>query len=262
MNYGCFAHLHDGYTIKKSGYDSIELNLQEINAIEERELAKYAKEYKSLGLTVYSVSWILPTDVDLTSPELDRKRWLEYLKRGAERCAELGVSIWPFGCGYGRSIKPDNKESVASQTARVNSFIFDTAEICSKYNIKLALEPLGPSNSNYIQTLAQANDVIKEIAHPDLFMMCDFRHMCATSDEIARIADYDDSIVHCHIDMPLGKKRLFPRADDGVDYSPYLRAVLSLKCQQLSVEAIDAKLVDAEASLKYIKEKNEEIMRF
>lgn len=78
---------------------------------------------------------------------------------------------------------------------------------------------------------------------------------------IFRVLQITMIIVHCHIDMPLGKKRLFPCAEDGVDYIPYLRAATSLKCQQLSMEAIDAELAGAEAALKYIKEKTVEMKK-
>ena len=253
INIGCFGHIGDIEAVGAAGFDSIELDLQEICALTQEQLRAAADRLKASDLSVYSVSWILPMELDLTLPGFDRRRWLNFLSEGAERCTQLGASMWTFGCGKGRSLKPGRSDSLESQRERVNSFIYDVSDTCLRHGMKLALEPLGSANSNYIQTLAEAAAVLDSKDHPALKIMCDLRHMCAAGDPIENITDHGSDIIHCHIDYPLGTRRLFPAADDGFDYMPYLREVRKLSCGQLGIEAIHGRMEDAAASLRYIR---------
>lgn len=253
MKFGCFGHFSDVETIKTSGFDFIELDLREIMEYDDSEFLRICNGFNSLALSAYSCSWILPLDVDLTVPSLDTSFWLDYLCRGAKRCRQLNVQVWPFGCGRGRSIKRNSTSSEWEQKKRVNDFIAATSEICAENNIVLALEPLGPANSNYIQTLHQAAELVRQINQPNLRIMCDLRHMHAVGDPINRISKFNDIIAHCHIDRPIGDKRLFPSPSDGYNYNPYLYEIRRLDCGHISFEAINADLKDAAAGLRYVK---------
>lgn len=253
MKYGCMGKLEQAEIIRKAGFHCLELDLQELMKLDEAQFRQARSSLLSSGLEFPVCSWILPVDLDMTSAEFDRYDWYDYLSRGADRCAELGVHIWPFGTGRGRSFKPQNGD-VKSQKARVAEFLSFIDRIIFSRKIYSAIEPLGPANSNYISTLKEADELRRCIGSPSIKLMCDLRHMVWSHDDYSNISAFAENIIHCHIDCPLGTLRVLPRKNDGFNYGPYIEQICKLPCNRLAFEAIHAEntldsLTDA---LKYI----------
>ena len=254
MEFGCMGLTSRAMAIKVAGFDRMELDLREIMTMDDEEFLSVLKQLGSVGLTYHVCSWILPVDLDITAPDFDKSSQYDYLSAGADRCAALGVRVWPFGTGKGRSIKPQNGDA-HSQAERATEFIAYVDEIASRRGILTAIEPLGPANSNYISTLAQADEVRARIGSETIKLMCDLRHMVGSHDSFDSIDVYAERIIHCHIDYPLGRRRVFPANGDGFDYRPYLDKVGRLECSSLAFEAIDSENtpVQMRAALKYVR---------
>lgn len=254
MEYGCMGKLDDAGRIREAGFESLELDLRELMKLDAPSFLEKKARLLDSGLSFPVCSWIFPVDLNLNAPGFHKGDWYDYISRGADRCAALGVHIWPFGTGKGRSIKPENGEPEA-QKNRVREFLFFLDQILQPRDIQTAIEPLGPANSNYIATLAEADALRQDIGSRSIKLMCDLRHMVWSQDSFSSIAYYGKQIIHCHIDYPLGDRRLFPSPDDGYDYSPYLCQIRQLPCQRLSFEAIHAEntLPAIANSLSYIK---------
>ena len=208
MKIGSMGKLADACTLKKAVYDRMELDLREISALSDGQFEECRRELLDTGLEFAVCSWILPLDLDMTSPDFKKEDWHDYLAKGADRCSSLGVRMWPFGTGKGRSIKPGNGDE-ASQKARVAEFLAYIDSIISKRGITSVIEPLGPANSNYIATLSEADEVRKSIGSGSIWLMCDLRHMVWSHDSYENIAKFGDKILHCHIDYPQGDKRIY-----------------------------------------------------
>lgn len=254
MKIGSMGKLADACTLKKAVYDRMELDLREISALSDGQFEEYRRELLDTGLEFAACSWILPLDLDMTSPDFKKEDWHDHLAKGADRCSSLGVRMWPFGTGKGRSIKPGNGDE-ASQKARVAEFLAYIDSIISKRGITSVIEPLGPANSNYIATLSEADEVRKSIGSGSIWLMCDLRHMVWSHDSYENIAKFGDKILHCHIDYPQGDKRIFPTRGDGFDYHPYLEEVAKLDCGSLTFEAIHSENTEENltAAIQYIK---------
>jgi sugar phosphate isomerase/epimerase len=129
-----------------------------------------------------------------------------------------------MGAGKCRSI-PEGCEDVPAAKARVAEFFGGIAGIIGEFAIKLAIEPLGPANSNYLHMIAETAALAAALHKSNCRIMCDLRHMLATNDPFEAIGENIDSILHAHIDFPVGPLRKFPDPDDGYDYRPYLAAL-------------------------------------
>lgn len=254
MKFGCMGKLCQADAVRDAGFDRMELDLREIMELDDGQFRDARARLKDAGLEYHVCSWILPIDLDITAPDFDRSGWYSYLSLGADRCASLGVRVWPFGTGKGRSIKPQNGDP-AGQAQRVADFLAFLDETVSSRGIISAIEPLGPANSNFISTLAQADSLRRQIGSDTVRLMCDLRHMVHSHDPYGEITVYGENIVHCHIDYPLGDRRIFPEPGDGFDYVPYLSRVSELACGSLAFEAIHSENAPANMrrSLEYIR---------
>ncbi len=255
MRFGCFGHAADIDTIAGAGFDSAELDLMEISRMAPDAFGAFKKRAVQTGLTFDAFSGFMPLTERIHDPEFRLEPWFAHTRLCAERTRELGAVLWPMGAGKCRSI-PDGCADVPAAKARVREFFGGIAGILGEYGIMLAVEPLGPPNSNFLQRIGETAEFAGEIGLPNCRVMCDLRHMISSGDSYRAIAEYSDLIVHAHIDYPLGPRRYFPKEGDAFDYKPYLSALKqSGYARLLTVEATAYDDLPAEASrsVRYLK---------
>lgn len=254
MRFGCFGLVKDIEAIAQAGFDFIELNLREIIELSEEEFQNVLSRLKSCKLDADAISWILPTDLDLTAEQTHYEDWQGYIATGISRALAMGAHIWPIGSGKGRSMKPGNGTHEA-QKQRVHAFFSKLAAQAAEAGILVLIEPLGPDFSNYLQTLEDTVSFVKSLPCENVKTMCDLRHLIAAGVPLSDIITCKDLIGHAHIDIPTGKLRRFPRKEDGYDYTPYFRILNQIGITRLSVEALhEDSLLDGKESIAYMKE--------
>ena len=256
MRFGCFGHTADIDTIARAGFDSAELDLMEISRMAPDAFVAFKKRAMHTGLTFDAFSGYMPLTERIHASGFRFEPWFAHTRLCAERTRELGAVLWPMGAGKCRSI-PDDCTDVPAAKERVKSFFGGIAGILNEYGIMLAIEPLGPPNSNFLQTIGETAEFANGIGLPNCRIMCDLRHMLSSGDSYQAIAWHRDLIVHAHIDYPLGTQRYFPKDGDAFDYKPYLSALkTSGYSRLLTVEATAYEDLSAEAShsVRYLKQ--------
>lgn len=256
MKFGCFAFAHQIETVEKLGYDCIELDLGEIVAMQEAEfdLLKKRVAASKLGFEVFS--GLLPLTVRFHDRDFDEEYWMHYVDIAARRASELGAVMIPLGAGKCRSI-PEDCADVPAAKAYVLHLVQRISDIVGKYGIMLVLEPLGPANSNYINTIDEAAAFIQAVNRPNCQTMCDLRHMYKMKESFDNIGRFSSAVLHAHIDYPRGMMRYFPQKEDDYDYLPYFKALKNAGYDRiLTIEATSYTDFEKEAgsALQYLRE--------
>ncbi len=247
MRLGCFGGAGDIEGIRLAGFDSAELDIMELSGMSSEAFAEFIRRCRDSGLGFESFSGFMPLTERIHAPGFDRAKWLDHARRMGERTQALGARVWPMGAGKCRSIPLD--ADLAQAKRKVADFFGGICEAIAEFGIVLAVEPLGPASSNYLNRIAQARAFAQELGLPNCRAMCDLRHMHSQGEPLSEIAQHAEWIVHAHIDHPLGDRRRFPREGDGYDYRPYLEALtLSGHDRLLGVEATAYEDFPAEAA--------------
>jgi sugar phosphate isomerase/epimerase len=221
MRLGCFGSTHHIPLIKRAGFDSAELDIMEITGLTLQQFSELKSIAADSGLGFEAFSGFMPLTERIHREDFDMPRWFDHAEAAADRTALLGARLWPFGAGKCRSI-PENCTDVAGAKAKVAEFVCGICERIAPHGITLAIEPLGPANSNYLNLIGEAARFASSLGKPNCKVMCDLRHMHKQSENLEDIIIYRHSIVHAHIDYPQGTERLFPKEGDGYDYRPYI----------------------------------------
>ncbi|MGB9904792.1 MAG: sugar phosphate isomerase/epimerase family protein [Desulfotomaculales bacterium] len=233
---GCFGNLDDLDAIEAAGYDCAELDLQEIMALGEDQYRQLKKRIKNSALQCEVYNTMIPLKSSIISPDFDAPYWVEFSKRAAQKAAELGARYYVFGNGYARRIPEEG--DIAGGRAKVLGFLNTLCDITQEYGIKVLIEPLSHLYSNFILSLREAVDVIKEMGRENLMTMVDLRHMVTMGEPLEEIVRYKDYILHVHIDNPLHPERYFPKMGDGYNYRPFLETLKKINYKGIiSVEA-------------------------
>lgn len=255
MRFGCFGYSKDIDVIAKAGYDSIELDLMEISRMTDTEFHVFKRNALDTGLSFEVFSGLMPLTERIHDPAFNMQKWFNHTRLCAERTRELRTVLWPMGAGKCRSIPADCGDIPAAK-AKIAEFFYGITAILGEYGITLAVEPLGPPNSNYLQKVGETAEFAMRCGLPNCRIMCDLRHMISSGDSYQVITTYREYIVHAHIDYPLGPQRFFPREGDSFDYVPYLSALKKNGYNRLlTVEATTYTDLSLEASycVQYLK---------
>jgi sugar phosphate isomerase/epimerase len=228
--------------IKSVGYDGVEIapftlapSIGELSPARRRELRQQAAD---AGIDIIGLHWLLArtTGLHLTSNDRStRLRTSEYLIALAEACRDLGGSIMVFGSPAQRSIPADvSREQALNYAAETFGAVLPVLDDC---DVSLCLEPLGPEETNFLNTCADAESLIARVGHPNLTLHLDVKAM---STEPAPIVDlirrYGSRAGHFHANDP---NRRGPGFGD-VDFGPIFAALRESGYNRwVSVEVFD-----------------------
>jgi sugar phosphate isomerase/epimerase len=220
MRLGCFGYLDDFDTIEAAGYDSAELDVQELMKLSDEDFNKLSKRINSSPVTCDAWNTMIPLESSIISPDFDLNYWIEFSKKGAYRTAELGANYYIFGNGRARRL-PDSGD-IEGGRAKVLDFVNTLCDITEEYGITMLFETLSPKFSNFVLSIKEGVDVIKELNRRNLLLVTDMRHMYTTGESFEEIVKYKDYIAHVHLDNPQHPERYFPKLGDGYDYTPFI----------------------------------------
>ncbi|MBL7858621.1 MAG: sugar phosphate isomerase/epimerase [Cyclobacteriaceae bacterium] len=200
---------------------------------------------KNLRLPVYAFNIFMPGELKLVGPAMDEAAILGYAEIVFQRCQQAGVHMIIWGSGGARRI-PDGFTKKKATTQFI-SLARKVSSLAKKYNITLALENLNRTETNFINTLQEAHDVVKKVNHPNFRLCADIYHMLMENEPPARIESSKKYLVHVDIAEKNGRT---PPGVDGEDFKPYLKAlkkinytgkiILECRWENLSTQAAPA----------------------
>jgi sugar phosphate isomerase/epimerase len=168
--------------VAELGYQGLELapftlapRITDVPAPRRRELRQQAADH---GLTLLGLHWLLAktTGLQLTSPDpAVRKATADYLAELARCCRDLGGDILVFGSPAQRRIPAGATQAHAAEYA-VDTFR-RAATAFGDCSVRLCLEPLSPPEADFINTAAEALELIDRIGHPSFCLHLDVKAM-------------------------------------------------------------------------------------
>ena len=190
--------------LARLGYDGIEVAPFTLGstplstpAADRREMRRVAE---SAGLEIVGLHWLLAkTDgYHLTTADAGvRARTGEYLRGLAELCADLGGRVLVLGSPQQRSLEP----GMTTETAMDNAaeVIGSAVARMEELGVVLCLEPLAPSETDFLNTCEEAARLIGRFDSPAVRLHQDVKAMLSEPTEVVDlIRRYADLTAHFH----------------------------------------------------------------
>ncbi|HWG43415.1 MAG TPA: sugar phosphate isomerase/epimerase family protein [Gemmataceae bacterium] len=168
--------------VAELGYQGLEIapftlapSITDVSAERRRELRRQAEVH---GLKLLGLHWLLAKTegLHLTSPDAAvRQKTADYLIALARCCADLGGDLLVFGSPAQRRIPAGAGRAQAVDYA-VDTFgrARDGIADCG---VKLCLEPLAAPEADFINTCAEAIEILDRINHPNFVLHLDVKAM-------------------------------------------------------------------------------------
>ncbi len=260
--------LFEGWPIEKVfqyaarlGYDGVEIapytladSVTEIPPKRRKAIRQAAEENE---IEIVGLHWLLakPEGLSINHPdEIIRIRTQEYMEALIHFCADVGGKILVHGSPHQRTVQEgwDFQESW--------NFAKESFKVClkaaQKRNVLYCIEPLAHVNTNFINTVAEAIQLVKEIRHPNFKMVFDCRSASiqekSASEALLRALD-SGYLRHVHVNDANGKGPGFGETE----FIPILKNLVKNGYRNyISVEVFDFSpdpLTVASRSIGYLK---------
>lgn len=198
----------------------------------------YKRVAESFGLQVIGLHWLLAktNGFHLTTQDAGvRKRTAAYLEELVRLCRDLGGQIMVLGSPMQRNFSPDMGHEKAMQNAA--EVLQSVVPALEKHDVRIAIEPLGPQEGNFLNHAHQARELIRIVGSPNVRLHLDVKAMSSEGPPIADIIrENADLLIHYHANDP---NRLGPGMGD-VDHAPLFKALREIHYSGwVSVEVFD-----------------------
>ena len=191
------------------GMDFIEPGLAKIAAMSDSEFDNAAARMSDQEIHVQSANWFLPPELKITGPDISQREIQRFLELALGRAAKLGARAIVFGSPGSRTIPSGFSANRARQQ------LIEFCNLCSaiirerQFGLKIAVEHVNHTETNFVNTFAQAFSVVQEIDRPEIALAADFYHF-AMENEPMEIMNEAGQLI-CAVQLADPNGRCFPK---------------------------------------------------
>ena len=228
--------------VAETGYTGLELApftlaplITDVSAERRKELRKQAESH---GVQIMGLHWLLAKTQGfmLTSPDAEiRKRTGLYLAELAHACRDFGAEILVLGSPMQRKIPEGHTRDQAEDFA-IDAIRHALPEL-EKSKVYLCLEPLAPTETDFLQTAAEGVKMCERIGHPQVQLHLDVKAMSSEKEPVPTvIRQFHPGMKHFHANDANRRGPGF----GNTDFVPIFQALKDVKyAGWVSVEVFD-----------------------
>ncbi|MEI6393924.1 MAG: sugar phosphate isomerase/epimerase family protein [Verrucomicrobiota bacterium] len=225
----------------KLGYQGVEIAPYTLAAtadgVTAEQRAEIRKAVKDNGLQTVGLHWLLAktTGLHITTPDDSMyRRTKDYFNVLIDLCHDVEGNVMVIGSPKQRSLV--DGQSYEQGWKRAVEMFRGACDKASDAGVTLCIEPLGKTETNFINTVAEGLKLMREINHPNFKVHLDVKAMAAEGKpsipDIIRSVRAQD-IGHFHVN----DSNLYGPGMGAIDYGPIALAVREIGWNKwLSVE--------------------------
>lgn len=197
MRFGCCTGLDKMRVVQDAGYDYIELGVGAVKAESpDAEFEPVRDEILSYSIVPEVWNGLLPGDIRVTGPEVDIYRVERLLRTAFQRIEEIGGEIVVFDSGESR--KAPDGFPVEKAREQIVEFVTLAGQIAGTYGITIAIEPLNIKETNIINSVMEAVEIVRAADHPFVKVLADLYQISEAKEPILDVVDAGNDLVHTH----------------------------------------------------------------
>ncbi|MBO3832576.1 MAG: sugar phosphate isomerase/epimerase [Candidatus Brockarchaeota archaeon] len=188
--------------LSELGFKAIEipgwLQLNPFN-FSKTDLKRLRELSSSYGVSIVASNIIYPPGFSHTSEsEHLRRRSIEYTYKLAEAASEVTCPVLVWGSGKARSIP---FETAREKGCERNLEVLKTAaKAGEEFNVRFGIEPLPKNETNFVNTIEEALELVEKVNSDFVKITADVRHMIREEyDLVESLKKAGGEIVHVHL---------------------------------------------------------------
>jgi sugar phosphate isomerase/epimerase len=197
-------------------------------------------QLKNSGIPMEACNSFLPGELKCVGPDAVHEKILQYAKTAFRRAEQSGVKTIVFGSSGARKI-PEGFTKADARKQFV-SLCKQMAPVAKKHSVVISLEPLNSKECNFINSVSEGGEIVREVDHPNFRLLADIYHMLIEEEGPESLVENGKYLYHVHIAEKEG--RTAP-GFHGEDFTPYFKALkqvgykgrISVECSWENLQA-------------------------
>ena len=191
------------------GYDGLEVApftlAGDPREITGRIISETRRSLAGAGLVCSSLHWLLvvPEGLSITSEDTATRRLtVDIMRRVVEIAAELGADVLVHGSPNQRQLNARGEERARSCAVECFRMVAEDAESAG---VTYCIEPLARAETNFINTLAEASEIVALVGSPALRSMIDCAASGLENEDVVELLDRHlptELIAHVQVNDP------------------------------------------------------------
>jgi D-psicose/D-tagatose/L-ribulose 3-epimerase len=243
----------DGIHIaKENGYDFAEFTTGSIMSLEEQEFAFLKSKLAEQTGDIPVFNSFIPPNFPLTGPQASMNAIEAYIAEAMKRMSELGGNIIVFGSGAARRI-PEGFSREKAQV-QLEQFLFLCNQYGEKHGMKVAVEPLNKKETNLINSVEEAFQLVKELKLANIGVLADTYHMSREQEDWNVLRHASALLFHIHL---AEADRSYPgtKASGRLDFSRFFSILEEIQYSgSVSTECLSQSMAEeSKAAAQYLR---------
>ena len=219
MMFGICTAVANAAAVKAAGWDYVEEHVQNLLQPQVSD-----DQWKALGpgvLPVIAANSLVTPKLKIVGPDVDTGLLEKYMSNAIKRARQTGIGTLVLGSGAARTIPEGFDRETASK--QLIEFSRMSAELAAAAQITIVLEPLNQTESNLINSVAEAMRYVKAVDHPSFACLVDSYHFWLEDEPLENLRRAMPFIKHVHVADKEG--RVAPGLSEKSDYRPFFRVL-------------------------------------
>jgi sugar phosphate isomerase/epimerase len=227
-------------------------------ALSEEEFQATLAKIKRAKVQLYVCNVLFPGSIKIAGSEVDETKVLSYLEQVLTRAKRAGIKNITLGSGGARRLSDSD-----NRTAATTQFILlagKMAKLAERYDVTIILENLNSGETNFINRLSDAADIVKKVNHKNFRLNADIYHMMKEDESPDEIVKAGNIIVYC--ELAEKQNRSLPGVNKD-DFRPYLQALKKISYKgPIMIEASSTNLQkEVPGAFTYLKGQLSEVWK-
>ena len=184
------------------------------------EFREKARASAASVLPILACNSFVPGVLRSVGPEARHDEIVAFATTAFRRARQTGIKTIVFGSSGSRSI-PDGFDRTEARRQFIR-LLRRLGPVARKYGVVIVVEPLQRSECNFINTVAEGAEIVKEVGHHNIQLLADIYHMLRENEGPESIVAAGPLLRHCHI---AEKDERTPPGLAGDDFTPYFEAL-------------------------------------
>ena len=242
-----YSHIKYLSNLRDLGFRGLEIATsrvwqQPLPEVSDNEIYRYRSAIEEADLEVvglHSLLYQVP-DCALFGPVQYFDNLVSYFRLLISVCAKLGGRTLTFGAGRRRGLMP-----VVAALNQTIAFVSTLLKPLEENNIMLCFEPLGPSDTDFINLVSESLELVDMVDSPHLRLQLDVKAIIENEEvNTLNSEQVRDNLVHVHVNSP-GLCAISPVGDQLETHIKVAQLLQQLNYQEfLTIEQIQVNTED------------------